>query len=409
MFKRLKKKKIKSEKPNIVDEYTKILLCNDHIDIVADACAECYQVNTEKTYEEKQEYIRKRIATGHESILEHSNIVMLIHINKDKLKELSYILPYFRYLNYRIKYDDYSIYLLIGGSIRGYKHIFRNVDDLNNSILGFIKNGLYESSNSCYFEDFIKVGIMEDRFLNIPREINPIDGTNMTLVNVDDIYIIIDELEKLKLYEDNHTIINGDCLFNINDLMDMCTVTIHWKKVSRVISQQLTRHRAAITQKSQRYVNYSNTEFLSPDQFKPDKYDSNKEYSVSLSIPNKDSVELTGTLKEIGTGMLTIYTDLFKQGLLKEDARAYLPNNVETSLYMTYTLRQFIFVIKLRTDAAAQAEIQLLFNEAKSLFNKVNMDSYDNLLPFISPRYEQLLEFNKNGRFSYDGLEEELE
>ena len=76
---------------------------------------------------------------------------------------------------------------------------------------------------------------------------------------------------------------------------------------------------------------------------------------------------------------------------------------------MTYSLRQFIFVIKLRTDAAAQAEIQLLFNEVKSLFNKVNMDSYDNLLPFISPRYEQLLEFNKNGRFSYDGLEEELE
>ena len=406
MFK-LKKLKNKSNQiDNTVNEYTKVLLCNDHVNIVANACAECYQVNTkEKTYEEKQDYIKRRIATGHESILEHSNIVMLIHVDNEKNDNLIYILPHFKYLNYRIKYTDDSIYLLIGGSIRGYKHIFRNVDDLTNPILGFIIDGLYLSTNSCYYTDLIEENIINDRFLNDYKEYLPErkieKAENLSLINADPIDILIDKLKELKLYEDNPNI-NDNYLFNMNDLMDMCTVTIHWTKVSRIISQQLTRHRAAITQKSQRYVNYSDTEFLSPDKFKPDMYDANKEYTVSLTIPNKDSVELTGTLNEIGTSMLTIYTDLLEQGLLKEDARAYLPNNVETSLYMTYTLRQFIFVTKLRTEPAAQAEIRILFNEARELFDKINSSSYNELLEFIEPRYKQSFEEN-------DGLEEEIE
>lgn len=407
MFGLKKVKKTKSKQLNIgeyksVYEYTEILLVNDHIDIVSDACAECYQVNTkEKSYEEREEYIKRRIATGHESILEHSNIVMLIHLNDNKMEKLLEVLPYFKYLNYRIKYTDDSIYLLVGGSIRGYKHIFRNIDDLNNPILKFIKDGLYLSTNSCYFTDFIEEGILLDKFLNEPNKINPIKGNNMDLINVDDINIMINKLKELKIYEENPNV-HDNYLFNMNDLMDMCTVTIHWTKVSRIISQQLTRHRAAITQKSQRYVNYSDTEFLSPDKFKPEKYDSDKEYTVSLKVPNKDSVEITGTLNEIGTGMLSIYTDLFEQGLFKEDARAYLPNNVETSLYMTYTLRQFIFVTHLRTEPAAQAEIRILFNEARELFDEVNSYSYNELLEFIEPRYNQSFKDNDNE------LEEEI-
>ena len=407
MFGLKKVKKTKSKQLNIgeyksVHEYTEILLVNDHIDIVSDACAECYQVNTkEKSYEEREEYIKRRIATGHESILEHSNIVMLIHLNDNKMEKLLEVLPYFKYLNYRIKYTDDSIYLLVGGSIRGYKHIFRNIDDLNNPILKFIKDGLYLSTNSCYFTDFIEEGILLDKFLNEPNKINPIKGNNMDLINVDDINIMINKLKELKIYEENPNV-HDNYLFNMNDLMDMCTVTIHWTKVSRIISQQLTRHRAAITQKSQRYVNYSDTEFLSPDKFKPEKYDSDKEYTVSLKVPNKDSIEITGTLNEIGTGMLSIYTDLFEQGLFKEDARAYLPNNVETSLYMTYTLRQFIFVTHLRTEPAAQAEIRILFNEARELFNEVNSYSYNELLEFIEPRYNQSFKDNDNE------LEEEI-
>ena len=100
--------------------------------------------------------------------------------------------------------------------------------------------------------------------------------------------------------------------------------------------------------------------------------------------------------------MLTIYTDLLEQGLFKEDARAYLPNNVETSLYMTYTLRQFIFVTHLRTEPAAQAEIRILFAKAKEMFNNIYCTSYYNLLEYIEPRYKQSFEEN-------DGLEEEIE
>ena len=54
--------------------YGEILLVNPYIDIISNACAECYKTdNKSKDYNARAEYISRRIATGHESILEHSN------------------------------------------------------------------------------------------------------------------------------------------------------------------------------------------------------------------------------------------------------------------------------------------------------------------------------------------------
>ena len=71
------------------------------------------------------------------------------------------------------------------------------------------------------------------------------------------------------------------------------------------------------------------------------------------------------TLQEIGDNIAGIYGQLIDkdrtQGhdLQREDARAYLPNNIRCNkLYMTFTWRNFFSFLHLREEAHAQAEIR---------------------------------------------------
>ena len=59
---------------------------------------------------------------------------------------------------------------------------------------------------------------------------------------------------------------------------------------------------------------------------------------------------------------------LIAQGLNKEDARAFLPSNVQCNkLYMTFTLSSLYDFLILRTDKHAQAEIRSYANDIKGL------------------------------------------
>ena len=71
------------------------------------------------------------------------------------------------------------------------------------------------------------------------------------------------------------------------------------------------------------------------------------------------------TLQEIGDAEAKLYgqlTDKVRTAgheLLKEDARAYLPGNIQCQkLYMTFTWRNFFIFLELREAKNAQAEIR---------------------------------------------------
>ena len=72
------------------------------------------------------------------------------------------------------------------------------------------------------------------------------------------------------------------------------------------------------------------------------------------------------TLSEIGKAMCDIYGMLHNPAtagaqfhLLKEDARAFLPSNVQCKkIYITFTLKNFLKFLNLREDKHAQAEIR---------------------------------------------------
>ena len=139
--------------------------------------------------------------------------------------------------------------------------------------------------------------------------------------------------------------------------------------MSRIITQQLCRHRNAITQESQRYVDYSNSCFNPPYIFKPGKYDPDYKYTIKFG-----GSSFKMTLDELGEYMTNIYgmlTSDKNHPLMKEDARAYLPGNTQCrKIYMTFTYASLIKFLELRESKAAQAEIRMYAQNIGSWFRE---------------------------------------
>ena len=204
------------------------------------------------------------------------------------------------------------------------------------------------------------------------KAIRPAESINRVSTKLFDI-LWIDNIDIFLERLNNALLTYGETkkIFNKRDVYDFLSVTVLFKNMSRTCTHQLVRHRNAITQESQRYVNYSGASFASPDRF-TDRYDSNTKYKFEFG-GNKYSM----TLADIGKAEIGIYKDLtnkslneeegIKQALLKEDARAFLPSNVECGkIFMTFTFSSLFMFFILRVDTAAQAEIRTF---ASSLYD----------------------------------------
>lgn len=335
-----------------------VVYINDIVNLTYLPSKACYAGKLAESLEDKLKYIANRVGEHHESIIEHARLCILVSITKTKESDMIALMSGMRYLDVElVTSDDHITYIAIAGSIRGFKHLIRESFDQTNPILVAIKRSVYGCCYREFFVDMIDLGVMNDSFIDAidshPVGIcNPLSTSNDNLVeilNIDAIRTIYDTLSR-----------SG---FTTEQCMNLASVTILFKDMSRVITQQLTRHRNAITQESQRYVNYSNVGFNNPADFK-DKYDREKTYNITLETPVDGSVYINAAkLDEIGNVLCSIYGQLADQGLDKEDARAYLPNNAKSSkVFMTFTYQSLISFLKLRTDSHSQAEIRMYAN-----------------------------------------------
>jgi len=150
--------------------------------------------------------------------------------------------------------------------------------------------------------------------------------------------------------------------FTMRDVLRVCGCTVVFHDFSRSTSQQITRHFAGISQESQRYVNYSESQFVDPTKFNPEKYPDRKIYKVSV-----DGHEMEKTAQDLGETLQKVYGQLIDQGMLKQDARGFLPFNVTTRLMMTFTYSDLIHFFNMRIDKAAQPEVQEMAKETYEL------------------------------------------
>lgn len=347
-----------------------LVYMNDGIRVCAEACACCWDTPLPDSYEDKVTYLAKRAKIGHTSVFEHSNIITLINLgNKPRFnekEEMADAMASFRYLNGRFAEDSkQNTYLLIGGTYRGYDEAFkRSKDPSNNSILRAISSVLYANVNSGIFYDLVNKNILnEELFTNVePDSVSRYFNHLPETVMYEDDHVKFVSVDNINQIRANLIDIIGEDIFTNDDIGYVASMTILFKDMSRTATHQLVRHRNGITQESQRYVDYSNSTFADPATFKPDKYDPSKIYTVEFG---GQKFEMTSM--EIGEAIIGLYENVRNQGMLKEDARAFLPGNVKCrKLYMTFTYATFMKFLELRCDTHAQAEIRTFANSCKT-------------------------------------------
>lgn len=372
----------------------KVLYKNNLVENIYEACSCCYDNTKTISYLEKKEYISKRVNAGHESILEHGRMALLFkELPQERANDLIELmgLEYAKWFDFfTVTLEDNSYNLIVSGTIRAYKcfinHITEDEYERNVIVRYIIKEMLNNTVKELYgqnlfmhFDSFIdaepdvldietpKNGIRYDTIINKTIEdvaTNSEPDTKQITLGIDAGTISV--LEK-DLVEELMS-----CGFYINVLYKIIPVAVVFRNMSRTATHQLVRHRNAITQESQRYVSAENASFTIPV---PD-YTDEKEYTVDI-FGKKTTVPLT----VLATQLIKIYEQLRKQGLKKEEARAFLPANVNCGrLYMTFTLDSMLAFLNLRTDSHAQFEIRKYAESIKEIMADLDLLQVDNVL-----------------------------
>lgn len=124
--------------------------------------------------------------------------------------------------------------------------------------------------------------------------------------------------------------------------------------ISRACSHQLVRHRlASYAQESQRYVDMTNFNYVTPDKIK-----------------NNPMAQMQ--FKMLMEQIIKCYDELRKQGIPNEDARFVLPNACTSIIHVKMNFRELMHACGERECCCAQWEIRNVFKEMHRLVNKVS-------------------------------------
>ena len=131
--------------------------------------------------------------------------------------------------------------------------------------------------------------------------------------------------------------------------------------ISRACSHQLVRHRiASYSQKSQRYVNETQFEYVTPEAIASDP--------VTKDVYDETMQLLQGRYDFIREGLIQKYVnngmdEKAAEKKANEDARMVLPNACCTSIIVTMNIRSLFNFFKHRCCNRAQWEIRAVANE----------------------------------------------
>ena len=409
MFNPMKLKEVFHKKPSDQDiinavhadesnMFFEVLSISDSAYLCSTGAKTCYNLEPAKEYTKNLEHIARIMGYGHDSISAHSNMIIKLNIESDDKEHMNllpilFALPAMKYMNIAIlPYKEdlpgtrHSIQLLISGSVRAFRYFIQKFNDTyienngyNTDLYEIMKQCIYQSFEKEFFVDFIKAGILDEKQFVYKAQMNLIvsedeHGDEVANVGTEAVHQpilstnMVDILYRDNIYELYYYLLsNGADPDKLLDcLLETCIVTLRLKNYSRAISQQINRHQSGISQESQRYVNYSESQFIDPLHFHDNIEDQNKEYSIDFM-----GSTFKGTMKELGQSLIAIYPQLKEQGLQNQDARAILPMNSETKTIHTFTYKNLLHFIKLRDSQFAQQEVRQIARDMKLLlFNK---------------------------------------
>ncbi len=139
--------------------------------------------------------------------------------------------------------------------------------------------------------------------------------------------------------------------------------------ISRACSHQLVRHRiASYSQKSQRYVDEDNFEFIMPPEIAADEQ-AKAEFEKQMNALTESYTKIADILTKkhtqtfLAQGMDEKQAKSSARKKANEDARFILPNACETKIVVTMNARSLMNFFRLRCCNRAQWEIKAVADE----------------------------------------------
>lgn len=327
----------------------KLIYVTPHLsNLVEYAGRTCYMSFDKMTDKSYEGFIKGIVLSGHESVIEHSNLIfILMKPTHDKSKNIFYSeLFEIISLNGLIRCDETLDCYIISGNIRMFKDLIRGAKSCGtlyskNTIIEDILKELY-TLPKYFFQDFINNGIMDVEMFrksNLCKETSePLEITKindyLSIVNIDSISdIVIKNIRVRGMYGGVYDYKMSDKILNRHRRITMIL------NEPRYISHQEVRHRmASYSQQSQRYVKFNNCDFYVPPTLSGE----------SLDIVNDALAKSKET-----------YCDLIARGVKAEDARVVLPNAVMSQIVITRTLDYTLnYYLKERCSDRAQEFIR---------------------------------------------------
>jgi flavin-dependent thymidylate synthase len=142
-------------------------------------------------------------------------------------------------------------------------------------------------------------------------------------------------------------------LGTIQSSWEFCDYTFSIEEVSRAFTHQLVRTDAPYAQQSQRTVDMSEFDYVTPDAI------------AATMIP---LVVYRKTMEEIAES----YAALIDMGVNPQDARGVLPTNVCTNIIAKFDLRTLHYMARLRLCTRTQGEYQNVFRAMREEVIKVH-------------------------------------
>ena len=172
--------------------------------------------------------------------------------------------------------------------------------------------------------------------------------------------------------------------------------------VSRAFTHELVRHRAgfAYSQRSQRFVNESEADFVIPPALAEDRPGTEKARDI-LESAIEDAQDTYRKLvselyKALPQDEFEAQTD--RRKAVRQAARAVLPNATETKIFVTANVRAWRHFIEMRGASYADWEIrrlalailEILRDEAPLLFGDFTVEKLPDGTSTATPRYSKV-------------------
>jgi thymidylate synthase (FAD) len=280
----------------------------------------CYDSNLKAKPGSDEGFVRGILKSGHESVVEHEGVVALVDEDLFNEEVVDIISAFPERCN-----------LIFGGFIDARRVISGNFRVWRDA-LRYIPHSL----------------ICQSVVQSVVKDI-PIMG-----IGLEECFKLCDpSMDNVNIYSYTSEFAISHAVFWKYLKMKHGTLTFRIDGVSRSLTHQAVRHRlCAISQRSQRYCAENSFDYVVPPM-------------IGKMTPDmKNDVSDAWRTNTFGMSIIhdvEAYLGLQKQGIKKEDARYVLPNACATSLVMTATLNQWLHMIKIRTDKAAQWEIRNVF------------------------------------------------